>query len=74
MFRGVNRMLTLLMSRSGECKTASQPESQPGSHGTTNQGGGHHAGPEEKQEHWSAVCRSCDRVGARCLWCIAGFG
>ena len=66
MFKGVNHMLTLLMSRAGECKAASQPESQPGSH-VTNQGGGYDAGSNEKAEHWSEVCRSCDRRGARCL-------
>jgi general stress protein YciG len=73
MFRGVNRMQTLLMSRAGESKSAKQSEDKdvlP----TIAKGGGHHAGSEEKQEHWSEVCRSCDRVGARCLWCVAGFG
>ena len=48
MFRGgVNHMLTLLMSRAGECKAASQQESQPGSPGT-NQGGGYDSGLDEK--------------------------
>jgi hypothetical protein len=66
-------MRTLLMSRAGACKAVSQPESQAGSP-ITNQEGGHYAGSEEKQEHWSMVCRSCDRRGARCLCCVAGLG
>jgi hypothetical protein len=73
MFRGVNHMLTLLMSRAGECRSAEQSEDKdvlP----TIAQGRGHHAGLENREEHWSEVCRSCDRRGARCLWCIAGFG
>lgn len=73
MFRGVNQLFTLLMSRAGECKPVSQPESQSGSH-IADQEGGHDAGSDEKAEHWSVACRSCDRRGARCLWCIAGFG
>ncbi|SPP63155.1 hypothetical protein NITLEN_10241 [Nitrospira lenta] len=73
MLRRVNHMLTVLMPRAGECKTVSQRESHERSH-VPNQGGGHHAGPESCAEHWSVVCRSCDRRGARCLWCVAGLG
>jgi general stress protein YciG len=62
----MKRFFTKLMSRAGECKSAEQSEDKEGS-STIAQGGGHHAGSEEKQELWSEVCRSYDRRGARSL-------
>ena len=63
----------LLVPEAGMSRTGSQPESRSGS-SVPHQGGSHHAGSDNRAEHWSVVCRSCDRRGARCLWCVAGFG
>ena len=67
------RLFTMLMSRAGERKSAQRSEGL-NALPMIAQEGGHHAGTENRVEHWSEVCRSCDRRGARCLWCIAGFG
>lgn len=69
----MKRFFTGLMSRVGECKSVVQSEDKERLPAVA-EGGGHDAGPENEGEHWSVVCRSCDRRGARCLWCIAGFG
>jgi hypothetical protein len=69
----MKRFFTKLMSRAGECKSAEQSEDKDVL-STIAQGGGHHAGLENQVEHWSEVCRICDRLGARSLWCVAGFG
>jgi hypothetical protein len=55
------------MSRAGERLPHERLQEGPcSSQGT--QGGGHHAGSDNRAEHWSVVCRSCDRRG------LAAFG
>ena len=66
-------MFVRLMSRAGERESAQRSEWRE-LLSTIAQREGHHADAENVAEHWSVVCRSCDRRGARCLWCVAGFG
>ena len=62
----MKRFLTKLMSRAGECKSAVQSEDKERLPAIV-EGEGHHAGSENRMDHWSVVCRSCDRRGARCF-------
>lgn len=69
----MNRLFTMLMTWVGERRSAPQAkEEAPPSALVLD--AELHVSREAKTEHWSQVCRTCDRVGARCLWCIAGFG
>lgn len=62
-----------LMSRAGVGSTAMSSDDLEGRSMLT-QEGGQHAEWDQGMEHWAAVCRNCDRSGARCWWCLAGLG
>lgn len=67
-----NGQLIKLMSRAGEGSSATP--SSAGEDRSTFAKGDCHAEWDEKMEHWAALCRHCDRRGARCFWCLAGLG
>lgn len=69
----MNQILTMLMSRAGE-RISAKPSEGQATLPIMAQGGGHHADSTNGMEHWNVVYCSCDRRGARCLWCLAGLG
>ena len=58
----MKRVFTKLMSQAGV--QVSRTVGGQGHLPIIAQGEGHHASSENRVEHWSVVCRSCDRRGA----------